>query len=801
MVSVGTKLGPYTILASIGAGGMGEVYRARDSRLGREVAIKVLPEKYAQDADRLARFEREARAVATLEHPNILVLHDVGTEQGITYAVMELLEGESLRSLMSQSPLPWRKVLEIGTAITEGLGAAHAKGIIHRDLKPENIFLCADGRVKILDFGLARMEKSASPLGETGPYESLATDTGTVMGTVGYMAPEQVTGKALDARTDLFALGCVLYEMLSGRRAFPGGTAAEVQAAILRDDPLPLPKSGPECPPSFERLIRHCLEKKPESRFQSARDLVFALRDLSTESGMARPFQQDVKKRPLLLAGLVAVLVVLGMVSVLIYSWSVFRRPVNGPGPAVPVSANSDSVAVLPFDNATSDPEIEYICDGTTENVINSLTQLPKLRVIARSTAFTFKGQKSDPQKTGRDLKVRVVLTGTVSKRNNTTVLQVDLVDVDDGVQLWGKQYPLRPLDLVGVQEEIVGQVAKKMEIPLTAELEKRLTRRSTEKGEAYRLYLKGLFYFNKGTQKDLTEARDSCDRALEIDPTFALPHVGKANVFYAQSNVYFAPREVMPKVRAAALEALRFDAGLGDAHALLGVVKALYDWNWPEAEVEFKHALQLNPGSASTHVYYGVCMASTGRFEESVREMKLALDLDPLSTYFVAYSTLPLYFARQHDQAIQQLQSAIKLGPDSHMYHAFLGLNYEQIGEHDKAIVELNKTLEAEENTEGRAQLAHAYAVGGKPEDARKLLKYLMDLSQKNHYVSAFDIAMIHLGLGDTDRAFEWLHKAAEDHSEWFTYLNVDPRLDSIRSDPRFADLQKKLHLGSPLN
>ncbi|HEV3204290.1 MAG TPA: serine/threonine-protein kinase, partial [Gemmataceae bacterium] len=291
MVSVGTKLGPYTILASLGAGGMGEVYRARDSRLGREVAIKVLPEKYAQDADRLARFEREARAVATLEHPNILVLHDVGTEQGITYAVMELLEGETLRSQMSQSPLPWRKVLEIGTAITEGLGAAHAKGIIHRDLKPENIFLCADGRVKILDFGLARMEKTASPLVETGSYESRETDTGTVMGTVGYMAPEQVTGKAVDARTDLFALGCVLYEMLSGRRAFPGGTAAEVQAAILRDDPLPLSKSSQECPPGFERLIRHCLEKKPESRFQSARDLVFALRDLSTESGMARPFQ------------------------------------------------------------------------------------------------------------------------------------------------------------------------------------------------------------------------------------------------------------------------------------------------------------------------------------------------------------------------------------------------------------------------------------------------------------------------------------------------------------------------------
>jgi tetratricopeptide (TPR) repeat protein len=339
------------------------------------------------------------------------------------------------------------------------------------------------------------------------------------------------------------------------------------------------------------------------------------------------------------------------------------------------------------------------------------------------------------------------------------------------------------------------------LEIPLTGDLEKRLARRSTEKGEAYRLYLKGLYDFNKGTQKDLTKALDNFNRALEIDPFFALAHVGKANAYYALSNIYFAPPEVMPKVRHAALEALRWDSGLGDAHAILGVVKALYDWDWPEAEAEFQQALLLSPGSASTHVYYGVCMASTGRFDESVDEMKVALDLDPFSTYFIAYSTLPLYFGRQHEQAIQKLQSAIKLGPDSHMYHAFLGLNYEQIGEYDQAIAELDKTIKMEDNSEGRAQLAHAYAVGGKPEEAHKLLKYLMDLSKEHHYVSAFDIAMIHVGLDDKNRAFEWLQKAADDHSEWFTYLNVDPRLESIRKDPRFAELQKKLHLGSPPN
>jgi serine/threonine-protein kinase len=801
---------------------MGEVFRARDSRLGREVAIKVLPERYAQDPDRLTRFEREARAVATLAHPNILVLYDVGTDHGVAYAVMELLEGETLRSEISRSAFSWRKVLEIGSAIAEGLAAAHAKGIVHRDLKPENIFLTAEGRVKILDFGLARMEKSSSPLVETGPYQPGETEPGIVMGTVGYMAPEQVKGGPVDARTDLFALGCVLYEMLAARRAFPGRSAPEIQAAILRDDPLPLAELGKEVPPSLDRLIRHCLEKKPPNRFQSARDLVFDLRALSTDSGMVRGSFPSGKSRPLLTVGIITALVILGIVSAFFYSRHNFDSPVGQP------SAVYDSVAVLPFENASTDPEIEYLCDGIIENVINSLTQLPKLRVIARTTAFTYKGRKVDPQKVGQELKVRAVLTGKIMQRGKSPVIQVDLVDAD-GFQLWGEKYPKSPgvprvqkeirgpptavrkvsgdeLDILSMQEDILSQVVEKLPVQMTDVEKQRLTRRSTDKDEAYRLYLRGMYHINKYTLDDLNKAQEDFDRALAIDPRFALAYVGKANAFYGFSNIYLAPREVMPKARVAAVEALRIDDTLGEGHAILGVVKALYDWDWPAAEVEFARALELNPGSSNVRVYYGVCLAMTGRFDEAVQQVKKAQELDPLSSYTLAYSIHPLFFARQHSEAIRQLQSAINLDPKCSLFHAYLGLNYEQTGDFPKAIAAMRQNLNIEDTLEGKAQLAHALALEGKSAEAQRLLADLMKES-KTRYVSPINIAMIHLGLWEKekdrekekDQAFEWLQKAAEDHSEWFSFLNVDPRLDSIRLDPRFDALKRRIQLVAP--
>jgi serine/threonine protein kinase len=481
MLTIGSRLGPYEILAPLGRGGMGEVYRARDVRLGREVAVKVLPEHVATDPDRKARFEQEARAVAVLAHPNILVLHDFGAEAGVTFAVTELLEGETLRQRLGGGALPWRKAVEIGVALADGMAAAHAKGVIHRDLKPENIFLTADGRVKILDFGLARV---APPLAETPAAETVTyheplgqTDPGTVMGTVGYMSPEQVRGLTVDARTDLFALGCVLYEMVAGRRAFAAQTGADTLAAILHHDPPELEESGKTVPPEAEQVIRHCLEKNPEQRFQSARDLAFALRALLSGSDVAAP-QRDTAPQPL----------------------EPRRRPRK-----VRARKSVDSLAVLPLTGA--DSGTEYLSDGITDSLIQTLSQLPGLRVMARSTVFRYKGKDVDAQEVGRALGVRAVLTGQLVQRGQRLTIQTELVDVQDGSRLWGERYDREMADILAVEKAMAQEIAEKLRLRLTGEQRKQIGRPVTQSTEAYQCYLKGRYYWNKRTEDGLKKS------------------------------------------------------------------------------------------------------------------------------------------------------------------------------------------------------------------------------------------------------------------------------------------------------
>src|SRR5712692_7221079 len=481
-LTVGAKLSPYEILAPLGAGGMGEVYRARDTRLDRDVAIKVLPEHLAKDPQALARFEREAKAVAALSHPNILALYDVGSHQGVSYAVTELLEGETLRARLAQSAVPWRKAVEIGTAVAEGLAAAHSKGLIHRDLKPENIFLTSDGRVKILDFGLARWKPK--PSATTDAAAPTETEAGTVMGTVGYMSPEQIRGTAADAPSDIFSLGCVLYEMVTGQRAFARPTAPEALTAILNEEPPNLADSGKEIPPDLQGIIHHCLEKHVEQRFQSARDLAFALRAAGGASGagvLASPRARRKRLPRWVLAGAAVVLLAGG-------SFFVWRA--TG-GRAI------DSLAVLPFVNVGGDPNTEYLSDGITENLINSFSQLPKLRVVPRNRVFRYKGREADTEKIGRELNVRAVLTGRVVQRGDSLNIQTELVDVAADSQLWGHQYNRKFSEIIPVQEEIAKEVSEKLRLRPTGEEQKRLTKRYTESPEAHQLYLKGRYLWN----------------------------------------------------------------------------------------------------------------------------------------------------------------------------------------------------------------------------------------------------------------------------------------------------------------
>jgi serine/threonine-protein kinase len=803
MIAVGSQLGPYKILASLGAGGMGEVFRARDVRLDREVAIKILPDQFAQDADRLARFEREAKAVAGLAHPNILVLFDFGTDQGICYAVMELLEGQNFRKRLAAGPLPWRQEVELGVAIAEGLAAAHAKGIIHRDLKPENLFLTADGRVKILDFGVARMEPRTLTGDETGPYQPVETDTGVVLGTVGYMSPEQLRGQHVDARSDIFSLGCVLYEMVAGARPFRAASTSEVQAAILRDTPSPLADAGQAVPAELERVIRRCLEKKPEERFPSARDLAGKLRALLTDVGSPRASAASVPTVPVVRRRRSRVGVAAGVLLVLAAGvWAtiaaLLHRANNRPVPDQSDKPSIEAVAILPFQYRESDPDAEVLGDGISEIIINSLSPLRNPKVRPFSAVARYKGEKNlDVKKVGEELKVQAVLTGHVERQRDQLAVSVALVDLRDNSQLWGNRYTQQFADVFAIQEDIARRISIKLRGQLTNEEEQRVAKRHTDNTEAFQFFLRGRHYLNTSSKEEgAKQAIASFRQALAKDPDYALAYAGIAEAYYWLSNIYKAPTEVIPEAKKAARAALRLDDQLGEAHAMMGLFLALYDWDWPAAEVEFRRAVELNPGSGVVHLYYGLCLNMTGRLADTIAELNRAKELDPSSPFLIAYASFAFYIAHEYDRAIPELEMLVEGNPKYYLAHAYLGLCFEQTREYDKAIAAFRRSTELDDNLEGKAQLGHVYAVARQREEALKVLEKLNELA-KERYVSPYNIALLHLGLGDKDQAFDWLQKAAQDHSEWFAYLKVDPRLEPIRTDPRYLNLLRHLKLG----
>jgi TolB-like protein/Flp pilus assembly protein TadD len=799
MVAAGTKLGRYQILGMLGAGGMGEVFRARDVRLERDVAVKVLPAQFAADADRLARFEREAKAVAALAHPNILVLHDFGSHEGVCYTVTELLEGETLRRQVSVGPVPWRKAVEIGAAIADGLAAAHAKGIIHRDLKPDNLFLTADGRVKILDFGLARLESTVAPDKDTGPYVPPQTGSGVVMGTAGYMSPEQLRGKQADARSDIFSLGCVLYEMVSGRRAFGGSSASEMHAAILRDDPAPLTAPGHEVPPPLERLIRRCLEKKPEQRIQSARDLAFDLRALLTASDPLQPAgaPRGRRGRPALWAGVLLGLVFAALLGAGLYALFSHRAQTQGTDPGAPLPQAIEAVAVLPLEGTGKDPDAEVLGDGISEIIIVSLYPLRNLKVRPFSAVVRYKGQNPDPKAVGEELKVQAVLTGRVVRQGNHLAVNVQLVDVRDNSLLWGDHYSGQFADVFAIQEDIARQISSKVCGRLSGEEERRLAKRQTENTEAYQFYFRGRHYLNNSSSEEETNrAIASFRKALEKDPNYPLAHVGLAEAYYWLSNLYKAPIEVLPQAEEAARKALQLDDQLGEAHAMLGLFLAVYHWDWPAAEAEFRRAVELSPGSGTVHLSYGLCLNMAGRHADAVAAIRRARELDPSSPLLAAYSCFALYQAGEVDRALSELKTLHKLNPKNYLILAYLGLCYEHKHEYDQAIATFLKAIALDENPEAKAQLGHVYAVAGHRDDALKSLAELKEIA-RHRYLSPYNIAVLYLGLGDRDEAITWLQKAVDDHSEWIALLNVDPRLKPLRGDAQFKELQKRLKLG----
>lgn len=792
----GTHLGPYQILAALGAGGMGEVYRARDTRLERNVAIKVLPEHLARSPEALARFEREAKAVAALSHPNILAIHDVGTAHGVSYAVMELLEGHSLRQRLQRGAIRWQRAVEIGVAIAEGLAAAHAREIIHRDLKPDNIFLTSDGVVKILDFGLARMDRPAAPEPPAAaPTVTLQTQPGVVLGTVSYMSPEQVRGEAADARSDIFSFGSVLHEMLTGSKAFACDTAAETMTAILKEEPPDIATAGKEIPAELEQVIRHCLEKDAAGRFQSAHDLAFDLKMILTASGISRFPAVAVKPRsraayPILTAG-VGLVVVLALALVLnVGGW---RDRLFGLAPV----GRIDSLVVLPLENISGDPEQDYFADGMTEALSAELGKISALRVISRTSAMCYKGTTKPLPQIARELSVDAVVEGSVLRAGNRIRVTTQLVDAATDRHLWTESYDRDLNDILTLQSEVAQTIAHEIRIKLTPQEKTRLAQARPVDPEAYEAYVKGRYHWNKRTEQGLRTSIECFRQAIDKDPTYALAYAGLADAYAILGlNGHVAPADAIPQARAAALKALGLDDALAEGHATLGVITSQYDWDFPEAEKEFKRALELNPSYASAHQWYALHLHDTGHLDEAIAEINRAEELDPLSLIIRTAAASIRYSAGQLDRAIQEARQVLELDANFMYARWLLGRVYALKGMHKEAIAELELNLAISGPVpEHVAELGHAYALAGMNEQAREMLGQLQELS-KGRYIAPGFFAMIHAALGERDQTFQWFEKAYEARDSFLLNLITDPLYDSLRDDPRFDDLLRRMGL-----
>jgi len=780
--------GRYQIISSLGAGGMGEVYREKDLRLDRDVAIKVLPESLAANPDALSRFEREAKAVAALSHPNILSIHDFASDNGVSFAVMELLEGETLRQHINASPFSWRKAVEIAVPIAEGLAAAHSRGVIHRDLKPENIFLTKDGQIKILDFGLAQWKRTTLEQElSTAKTESQLTQSGMVMGTVPYMSPEQVRGIPVDARSDIFSFGSVLYEILSGTRAFSGNTAADTLAAILKEPPKDRDALRKKIPEGLDRTITHCLEKNPEQRFQTAQDLAFDLKAIL--SGSSTIVQERPKTRNVWIALMIVALMILG--GIIFYKLNQLK----------PIKAGKEiqSLAILPFTNVGGDSEREYLSEGITESIINSLSQLPGLRVIARGTVFTYSGKDVDPRKVGRDLNVETVVTGRVFQQGDTLVVNADLVKVDDGTSLWGQKYNRKVNDAIEVQEAIANEIAQTLRSKLTGEQKKIISKRYTENPEAYQLYLRGMHHWWKSTEEDNEKARDYFQQAIELDPAYALAYAGLGDYYLEAASDYLPPRDAWPKAEAAFHKALEIDDSLAIAYRGLAKYSESYLWNWPEAERQFKRAFELDPKNPLIHFAYAWFLLTINKVDQAIAEMQVASKQDPLSRNFSLQVGQMMYIKGRYQDAIKQLKNTIELDPDYEVTHLSLADVYEQIGNYDEAILESQKAYQLMGDDETAELYGKAKGEAGyhdlRERIERRSLENLKEYA-KTAYVSPLVFAGTYAHLGDKDEAFQWLEKAYEDRSVLLVQLKVSRDWDNIRSDPRFTDLVNRIGL-----